>query len=63
MEMTAMVFLLGALVVLMLGGFFVAWRRDKSRSQEQAQDPERLDTDSTGPAGPTGPARLRHDGR
>ena len=57
MEMTAMVFLLGALVVLMVGGFFVAWRRDKDRSQEQAQDPERLDTDTTGPTG------IRHDGR
>ena len=47
MEVTAMVFLLGALVVFLLGGFFFAWGRDKNRSDEVADDAARLDTDTT----------------
>ena len=49
MEFTAMVFLLVVLVVAMLGGFFFAWKRDKSRSDSVADDPARLDTSTTVP--------------
>ena len=35
------------LVVALLGGFFVAWKRDQSRSDAVADDPARLDTDAT----------------
>ena len=49
MEFTAMVFLLAVLVVAMLGGFFFAWKRDKDRSEDVADDSARLDTDSALP--------------
>lgn len=49
MEFTAMVFLLPLLVAAMLGGFFLAWKRDKNRSEAVSDDTERLDTDSTTP--------------
>ena len=49
MEFTAMVFLLVVLVVAMLGGFFFAWKRDKSRSDSVADDSARLDTSTTVP--------------
>jgi O-antigen ligase len=49
MEFTAMVFLLAALVVALLGGFFFAWKRDKNRSEAVADDPARLDTDRSTP--------------
>ena len=44
-----MVVLLAVLVVALLGGFFIAWTRDKKRSEVVADDPERLDTDTTSP--------------
>jgi hypothetical protein len=47
MEFTAMVVLLVVLVVALLGGFLVAWKRDQSRSDAVADDPARLDTDAT----------------
>ena len=49
MEFTAMVFLLVVLVVALLGGFFFAWKRDKSRSDAVADDTQRLDTDTSTP--------------
>ena len=45
MEFTAMAILLGILVVVLLGGFFFAWKRDKNRSDDVADDAGRLDTD------------------
>ena len=45
----AMVFLLVVLVVALLGGFFYAWKRDKSRSEAVADDPARLDTGTSTP--------------
>ena len=49
MEFTAMVFLLAVLVVAMLGGFFVAWKRDQRRSDSVADDTDRLDTAASTP--------------
>ena len=46
MEFAAMVFLLAVLVVALLGGFFFAWKRDQDRSEEVADDPERLHTET-----------------
>lgn len=49
MEFAAMVVLLTVLVVALLGGFFIAWKRDKSRSEAVADDTERLDTKTSTP--------------
>ena len=54
MEFTAMVFLLAVLGVALLGGFFLAWRRDKSRSEAVADDTGRLDTGTSTPPRRTG---------
>jgi hypothetical protein len=46
---TAMAVLVGILAVILVGAFLIVWMRDKNRSQEVAEDPERLDTDPTRP--------------
>jgi hypothetical protein len=57
MEFTAMVFLLAVLVVALLGGFLFAWKRDKDRSEDVADDSARLDTDSALPTTHRGDGR------
>jgi hypothetical protein len=42
-----MAVLVGILAVILVGAFLAVWLRDKNRSQEVADDPGRLDTDST----------------
>jgi len=37
-----MAVLLGVVVVLLLGGFFLAWHRDRKRSDDVASEPGRL---------------------
>jgi hypothetical protein len=41
-----MAFVFGLMAVLLVGAFLFLWTRDKSRSDTEAADPERFDTDS-----------------
>lgn len=43
MSWWGMAVLLGIIVVLLVGGFFFAWKGDKNRSDEVSDETERLD--------------------
>lgn len=48
-----MAFVFGLMAVLLVGGFLFMWTRDKSRSDTEAADPERLNTDPASHNKPT----------
>ena len=60
MEFTGMVFLLIPLAVILVAWFFFAWKRDKNRSEDVADNNERLHTE-TDPH-PSARARREADG-
>jgi len=48
MDATGMAVLIGVLAVIMVAAFLVVWLRDRNRSQDVADDPERPDAAASG---------------